>query len=216
VLLLPKPVLFRARHVLEAACTSWGHERLLLEELDVDSFPGFENAAVTVAALPRHHPWVSPLGDQVAVVKLAMVAQPDRILEVGSFQGHTALLLAMNLPQAELTTIDVLEDHGEAYFGGPFADRIERHIGSIETLPEERSFDFIFVDNGHGEAEVRRDTRSSVSRLAPGGIIVWHDYCDTYWTSKLNRVPEVLTEYAKELPIRSLGGTNLAVYRAPG
>ena len=187
-----------------------------MAELDVErDFPGFDAAQVTVTALPRRH-WVSPLSDQVAVVKLAAVTHPDRILEVGSFQGHTALLLAMNLPlETEITTVDVLPNHGEVYLGGPFAERIKRHIGTMDTLPSERLFDFIFLDADHREEEVRRDTDSALDRLAAGGVLVWHDYVDSLWTSRLNRVPEVLAEYASRLSIRSLPGTRLAVYRSP-
>jgi hypothetical protein len=204
----------RHKALVSEACRVWGHDRLTLPELDVEeAFPGFERAEVTVAALPRHH-WASPLTDQIALVKLAVVTQPRRVLEIGSFQGHAALHLAMNLPHAEITTVDILENHGDVYRSTPFAQQITRHVGSAETLPTGPPFDFIFIDADHRQDEVRRDTRTALGRLAPEGVLVWHDYRDSFWTSKINRVPEVLVEYAHDLPIRSLRGTTLAVYRS--
>ena len=86
--------------------------------------------------------------------------------------------------------------------------------GTIDTLPSERLFDFIFLDADHREDEVRRTQRVRLT-ASLRRVLVWHDYFDSLWTSRLNRVPEVLAEYARGLPIRSLPGTRLAVYRSP-
>jgi hypothetical protein len=215
VFLLPR----RARRtaVVRAACDIWGHDRLTLEKVDTEAaFPGFGDAQVVVSALPLHH-WASPLGDLVALTKLAIVNKPRRILEIGSFQGHAALMLAENTPaETTITTVDILEDHGAVYRDGPFRDRITRHVGTVSTLPDTGPYDLIFVDADHRREEVEHDSAAAYALVAPGGLIVWHDYCDSMWVNELNRVPEVLAEHARRLPIKSLPGTRLAVYRVPG
>ena len=45
-------------------------------------------------------------------------------------------------------------------------------------------FDTILIDGGHTEEVVISDTRKALPLLAPGGIMMWHDYCPD---------PEVLT-----------------------
>lgn len=201
------------RQPLEILCQLYGHNRLLLPEVDPEAaFPGFREASVVVHELPRHF-WTSPLADQIAVAKIARVINAHRILEIGSFQGHTALMLAENT-DAEITTIDILEDHGEVY-RNRIRGRIRRHVGTVETLCETDPFDLIFLDADHRAEEVDRDTRAALEKLAPGGVFIWHDYCDSLWISELNRVPEVLASYAQTMRIQGLRGTKLAVYRSP-
>ena len=215
VFLLPR----RIRHsgVVAAACRTWGHERLTLPVVSPDdAFPGFESAAVTVTAMPTHR-WTSPLSDLVALTKIAIVIQPRRVLEIGSFQGHAALMLAANTQEStRITAVDILEDHGAVYRGTSFAERITRHAGTVETLDDRGPYDLIFVDADHRRQEVERDTRSAVELSRPGTVVVWHDYCDTHWGNRINRVPEVLAEWEKRLPIAALKGTSLAVCRIPG
>ena len=213
VFLLPARI--RSSALVEAACRVWGHNRLVLAQLDPEiEFPGFGDAPVTIQLLPRDF-WAAPLADQVALSKLAILTQPRRILEIGSFKGHTALTLAVNTPtETTITTVDVIEDHGELYRETPYAPRITRHVGTVQTLTDPGPFDLVFVDADHRYDEVDRDTQTALELLATNGLLVWHDYCDSFWTNRLNRVPEVLAKYARELPIRSIPGTTLAVYRA--
>jgi SAM-dependent methyltransferase len=208
-LLLPHKL---RRRPVELLCQRYGHQRLTLPEVDPEiEFPGFGDVSVTVRVLPNHF-WTSPLVDQIAVTKIAKVLNVQRILEIGSFQGHTALMLADNT-QADITAVDVLENHGEIY-RDRIQGRIRRLVGTIERVPERERFDFIFLDADHRADEVERDTRFALERLAPGGVLLWHDYCDSLWITKLNRVPEVLADYAQKLEIRGLRGTKLAVYRS--
>jgi hypothetical protein len=53
--------------------------------------------------------------------------------------------------------------------------------------------DVIYVDAGHETEDVQRDARAAVDRLAPGGIIVFNDYCwrDAFTGSYFGVVPVV-------------------------
>jgi caffeoyl-CoA O-methyltransferase len=84
---------------------------------------------------------------------LVWFGQPKRVLEVGTFAGHSALAMAGALPEGG--HIDTLElDPERAAFAqnyfdrSPFGSRITLHVGpaldSIAKLDGE--FDFVFID----------------------------------------------------------------------
>jgi hypothetical protein len=211
--LLPARV-YRRYSFFEALCREFGHPRLTLPEVDLDSeLPGFREAVVEIARLPEHF-WTSPLADQVALAKLAKITAPKRVLEVGGFRGETTLALALNTPtETRITSLDVDPDHGQVYNGHAAAEKIERWVGPLSSLPAREPFDLIFVDADHRYEHVRADTELALPRLAPGGWLVWHDYQDTAWLAGWNRVPEYLNELALELELRRIPATALAAFR---
>ena len=84
---------------------------------------------------------------------LVWVAQPTRVLEIGTFSGHSALAMAAALPRGG--RIDACErDPARAAFAQRYFDRsphgskITLHVGpareTIERL--EGDFDFVFID----------------------------------------------------------------------
>jgi caffeoyl-CoA O-methyltransferase len=87
---------------------------------------------------------------------LAMFSQmmrPDRILEIGTYTGYSALCLAEGLTEnGKIITIDIneeLEDFTRSFFNeSAFAEKIDYRIGDaaviIPTLPE--TFDLVFID----------------------------------------------------------------------
>lgn len=87
---------------------------------------------------------------------LAMVSQmmrPDRILEIGTYTGYSALCLAEGLAdEGKIVTIDIneeLETRVRSYFSqSPFGSKIDYRIGNaahvIPTLND--MFDLVFID----------------------------------------------------------------------
>src|SRR4029079_5935343 len=84
---------------------------------------------------------------------LVWIAQPRRVLEIGTFSGHGTLSMAAGLPPDG--RIDTLELDGkraavaQSYFArSTWANRITIHVGpageSIDAL--EGEFDFVFLD----------------------------------------------------------------------
>jgi predicted O-methyltransferase YrrM len=212
------PGRWQSANILENICQHYGHSRLLLPEFSVeDLFPGLNELSITVSGMPRGS-WSTPITDQVMLAKLARFLRPKNILEVGSFRGYTARLLAENTaPDCTIHALDINPDHGEAYIKSPLKSRIRRHIGSLkEQAPESLkgiSFDFVFVDADHQFEAVDSDTRTIRPLLAEGGVLIWHDYSDWGWMSSWNRVPEFLHNLSKEIPILTIPGTTLALHR---
>lgn len=84
---------------------------------------------------------------------ISSMIRPQRILEIGTFTGYSALCLAKGLTEGgKLHTIEIddeLESIAQKYFNqSGMADRIVHHIGDaqqiIPTLNE--SFDLVFID----------------------------------------------------------------------
>jgi caffeoyl-CoA O-methyltransferase len=108
---------------------------------------------------------------------LVWAAQPIRVLEIGTFSGHSALSMAAALPDGGRIDACELDPHRAAvaqrfFDRSPVGDRITLHVGpALETVAQlEGTFDFVFIDAdkpgyiGYYEAVV--------PRLAPRGLIV--------------------------------------------
>ena len=89
---------------------------------------------------------------------LVRMVQPQRVLEIGTFTGYSALSMAAGLDEgAQLDTIEVddeLEELAQSYFDrSPHGSKIRLHIGSAldiaPTLGVE--FDFVFIDGDKRE-----------------------------------------------------------------
>ena len=198
-------------------CERFGHHRLTLPAFAIEElFPGFEETEIHVSSLPRG-PSSTPAIDQIVLAKFAALLRPAQLLEVGSFRGFTARLLAENTgPETVIHALDVDPAHGAAYRDTPLAERVRRHVGSLTATPATLAglrFDFVFVDADHARAAVEADTRALLPMLSEGGVIFWHDYADWGWMNGANRVPEVLAALSQAIPVLSIAGTNLAVHR---
>jgi caffeoyl-CoA O-methyltransferase len=108
---------------------------------------------------------------------LVWISQPKRVVEIGTFSGHSALSMAVGLPEGG--RIDACEiDPERAAFAQRYFDRsphgskITLHIGpALETLERlEGTFDFVFID---ADKEGYVDYYEAVlPRLAERGLIV--------------------------------------------
>jgi caffeoyl-CoA O-methyltransferase len=108
---------------------------------------------------------------------LVWIARPQRVLEVGTFTGHSALSMAAALPDGG--RIDACEiDPGRAAFAqswfdrSPHGSRITLHVGpAAETISSlEGEFDFVFIDaDKPGYVDYYE---AVLPRLAEHGLIV--------------------------------------------
>jgi caffeoyl-CoA O-methyltransferase len=104
----------------------------------------------------KHHPESHMLSGHLQGKLLEMISRmvrPNRILEIGTFTGYSALCLAKGLgPAGHLHTIELRDadaDRARAYFDrSEFASRISLHTGNalsiIPTLNE--TWDLVFID----------------------------------------------------------------------
>ena len=205
---------------LDALLTRRLPELRHLTELDaVDCIPDFDTSPVTIRQCPAGA-WSTPLIDTVVLAKCALGFHSRKILEIGSYLGHTAKLLAENTStEARITTLDEYPEHGTAYRGSSLDQKIERRVGkvSLDCFNAGDEYDLIFVDADHRFDSVINDTRVALSLLSAEGVLIWHDYQHLHHFQGFNDVPEALKLFTPHLPIIAVKGTWLALYsRHPG
>lgn len=118
---------------------------------------------------------------------LSLMIRPQRILEIGTFTGYSALCLAEGLRDGgELHTIEI-NDEMEAFIKSylaqsPLASKIHLHIGDCKDVLSglEGEFDLIFLDGN--KAEYDHNLRLVLPRLKVGGFIFADN---TLWNGKV-------------------------------
>ncbi len=134
---------------------------------------------------------------------LATMAQPKRILEIGTYTGYSAICLALGMPaDALLHTIEVdeeLYDIAHKYISqAGLNHRIIQHIGPaaliIPTISE--TFDMVFIDADKQGYEAYYDL--VFDKVSPGGYII---------------ADNVLYEGQVTLPIAEQGRNAAAMHR---
>jgi hypothetical protein len=193
--------------------------RHLSEWNAMDCIPAFDSTVVAIRQCPVGA-WSTPLIDTMVLTKCALGFQSKRILEIGSYLGYTARMLAENTgPEAKITTLDEYPEHGAAYRGTPLEKKIDRRIGniSVEHFRADEKYDLIFVDADHRFESALNDTKVALNLLSESGVVVWHDYQDKNHFQGWNDVPEVLKLFSPHIPIVAIKGTWLAIHsRYPG
>jgi caffeoyl-CoA O-methyltransferase len=104
----------------------------------------------------KNHPESVMLSGHLQGKVLEMIScmiRPDRILEIGTFTGYSALCLAKGLePGGQLHTIELRDadaDIAQAYFDrSSFSGKIILHRGNaLEVIPKlEETWDLVFID----------------------------------------------------------------------
>lgn len=92
------------------------------------------------------------------IVTLLKLTKPQRVLEVGTAVGYSAILMADNLPEeSTIVTIERYKKHADIAVDNVFASGYEKKIKVIEGEAAEvlhwldGSFDFIFLDAAKGQ-----------------------------------------------------------------
>jgi hypothetical protein len=121
------------------------------------------------------------------------------ILEIGSFEGQSAVFWLRFFPDAHLTCIDHFQgtrgEHDGDEWGAKLA-RLEARFdcnvvefggrvrklampsmdGLRILLQEAAKFDLIYIDGDHSLTGAESDTRMAWQCLRPGGLMIWDDY----------------------------------------
>ena len=123
-----------------------------------------------------------------------LVGRPDRVLEIGSWEGRSAAFVLRHLPLAEMTAVDTWEGSIE-HAGDPRLARIEQlfdanvarfgpRLTKVKSTSAEffrkhgqsPGFDLVHVDGSHAADDVMADATSGFALLNPGGVMILDDY----------------------------------------
>lgn len=184
--------------------------------------PEFESSRVVITHSPSGA-WATPLMDTFVLLKGAAGFQPRRILEIGSYLGVTARLLAENTPaDCRIYALDQDPGHGQAYRGLPIERKITRLVGRAgQALAEPGApYDMVFIDGDHEREGALLDSLLAWNLLSERGVIFWHDYQTLdYFIHRAGAVPEAIRTFQEVVgaEVVALEGTMLALFsRYPG
>lgn len=124
------------------------------------------------------------------LVMLTRMIRPERILELGTFTGYSALCFAEGSEEtgALIDTVELDDEYAdelrELFASSPGGDRITLHIADAEAFlaAATHTYDLIFID-----ANKRRYTayyEAALRILRPGGYILADN---TLWSDKVGR-----------------------------
>lgn len=115
-----------------------------------------------------------------------------KILEIGSFQGRSALFLAQYFSSAHIDCVDTWEGSDEHILnsatitlGDVFRKNLEGYAGvkmHVMTSSEyflkstNDAYDIIYIDGSHRASDVLLDVVSAFYRLRRGGLLMLDDY----------------------------------------
>jgi predicted O-methyltransferase YrrM len=170
--------------------------------------------------LPVHYPLFAgedaPLIDMLLLLNLAVGKTARRILEVGTYRARTTYALQINRPEAVIVSYDIQVLESEYRRRLSKEPKVSlRHASFSESgdaLRQEEKFDFIFIDGSHQFVHVIEDSLLALDLVAPGGIILWHDYRPNDYSTEALRVPEALSILARAHAIHAVSNTTCAVY----
>jgi predicted O-methyltransferase YrrM len=172
------------------------------------------------------------------LAKAATTVPPDRqIVEIGTFDGRTTLNLAVNsAPGTPVITLDLPKDYAPKFpmnigeyklANKPISGLRYRSCNLtwpepvsriLQLLGDSATFDWtpyygqaglVFVDGSHTYENVVNDSEVAFRLVAPGGIIIWHDY--GVWEEVTRTLDELAA--AQGLGLRHIFGTSLVFWR---
>lgn len=182
--------------------------------------------AIDWMGLPRK--FLNP-GEGEVLAALMRSVNARRVLEIGCNDGRTAKLMLGNVPTIEryigidvppgylfgckVQANEVPKNPGFHALEHPAFHLILREQGSFHVTPEEiGEVDVVFIDGDHSTPAVWSDTQLARMVLAPGGLIIWHDYHDLGTVD----VRDVLHAFDREGDFKPvhIEGTWFAIWRA--
>jgi predicted O-methyltransferase YrrM len=193
-----------------------------------DVFPGIEACSEVSVRKPEARTISASLDLQELIHVLSVVkhTHAKRILEIGTFDGFTALNLAAALDDdGDVCTVDLSPDSearaqvanacNPEVVGAKF--RGEKEATKIRQLwADSRKtdwgefgapFDLILIDGCHDYPYVKNDSINAIKHTQAGGTVLWHDY------GHYRGVSKALDELAQDHRIVTIRGTRIACYR---
>ena len=129
---------------------------------------------------------------------LTVVPAEGRFLELGTFMGVTAAVIADARPNLVIWSVDWQNTPalGRAGINGWQSNRrpnmrlLVAHTDDLDTLLPDHSFHGIFVDADHRYERVRHDLALAERLLRPGGVLLAHDYGHPWFDGPKRAVDE--------------------------
>lgn len=110
--------------------------------------------------------------------------EPANILEIGSYEGRSAIFFLEFMPKARITCIDIFLDAYEARFdqnleslSARMTKIKDRSMVALDALlVKHNKFDLVYIDGDHSRHGTFVNSVGSWPLLKTGGILIWDDY----------------------------------------
>lgn len=110
--------------------------------------------------------------------------RPIKVLELGSYEGRSAIFMLNFFPQSHLTCVDVFGGDREARFDEnlrEFGERVTKVKGRAlaildELLVNKKQFHLVYLDAGKRRDLVLANSVVAWTLLRNGGSMIWDDY----------------------------------------
>jgi len=197
----------------------------------------FSQKPIVIVKPQRNSGGVSLAELTVLATAAAAVRHGSEIIEIGTFDGRTALNFAVNAaPHLRVCTLDLPPDAltkfthapterafvekpspGRCFRDPPPAwqnacERIVQLLGDSATFdwsPYRGRAGLVFVDGSHAYDAVMSDSDIAFRLVADQGMIIWHDY--GVWEGVTAALEEL--EATRHLGLRHVRGTSLVIWR---
>jgi hypothetical protein len=211
------------------------------ERFRIDSVERAREGVVAFISNSDNHLPATPSDLETYVLTL-LAKRASHLFEFGTCSGRTTYLWALNSPvDARITTLTLPPDDVQmelspemqgndiqhaisessfdrfVYSDTSVEAKIEQLFqdsATLDTGPYQGKMDLIFVDGGHSYAYVKNDSDKALEMVAPGGMIIWHDYRGRR-CKETEGVYRYLNELSGTYPLQLVDGTSLVVYRHP-
>jgi SAM-dependent methyltransferase len=203
------------------AWSSGGLARVPITEV----FPGIEQVESVWLKKPeaRRIGYSLDLQELVHLLGVVKLTNAKSILEIGTYDGFTALNIAANVDAGGMVyTVDLPPERdaiayasdpklvGSKFIMEPECERI-RQLWADSTKADWQDFggifDLILIDGCHEYRYVKSDSENAIRHIRPGGTILWHDYGQMLGVSK------ALDELSRMHNIVAIRGTRMACLR---
>lgn len=156
--------------------------------------------------------------DLLYVSAIARYLQCKNLFEFGTYIGRTsyhltyasenAIVYTLNLPpEQDARVAPYLGTYFHNSDREPFIKQIFGDSREFDTTPYRQKMDLIFVDGDHSYELVKNDTTKAFEMLAPGGVIIWHDYA-----AKSPGVVKFFKEFTQSQPVFRIKNTCLLLH----
>ncbi len=206
---------------------------LTIPEIKLTDLVG--NSAPTASVqVPQYADGALPPEQALTIAAIAIAIEPRIVLEIGTFTGYTTNLLAENLPEAVIHTVDLPRDYcaasdtnvlrkddwhliesrevGLTFGGRETGRRIIQHFSDTASwdFRNAAGANFFFIDGSHTYDYCRSDSEQCFELCGGKGFFVWHD-CDIQHAG----VVRLLSEWRKSgREIVRVLGTSLALWNS--
>lgn len=135
-----------------------------------------------------------------------------KYLEIGSYEGNSALYVSSNFPESTLTCVDLWESVDQ-YEGQDFRiieKNFDFNLKGLNNINKIKStsdsffiknkimFDFIYIDGNHKFEYVFKDCENALRFLNKGGILVCDDYIWSYYKELLDNPCYAVNSFIKK------------------